>query len=360
MDIIEAAWWISLVVVAAYHLFVFRIKSEAISQSDATDFPGVSIVIAVKNGSKALLKNLVQLHDQHYPSFEVIIVDDHSHAEERSILEKGVEGNNKIRLIHSERAPGKKQALSLGIQEARHDLILCTDADCFPTGPNWIHQMVAHTNGKEMVLGYSPYEKKSGFLNRLIRFETQMTGMQYLSWAMVGKPYMGVGRNILYPRSLFLQEDPYKDQQHIPYGDDDLWVQQAAVISEVNVSFDKEAHVLSSPPTTLTEWLRQKNRHLSAGYHYNAKSWWQPAGYAIALILHWVLLIPLILMTESGWVGIFFLLGLLLRWQTHTKWTKRLGDTDTNNWFPVLEIIYAAYLAAMSLFTSIFKKKAWN
>ena len=349
-----------MAVVTSYHLIVFRIKSEANVQSDAIDFPAVSIVISVKNGSGALLKNLDRLCDQHYPTFEVIIVDDHSHEEERIILEKGVEANSKVRLLYSERPPGKKQALSQGIQEAFHDLILCTDADCYPAGPNWINQMVMHTNGNKMVLGYSPYEKRSGFLNRLIRFETQMTGMQYLSWAMVGNPYMGVGRNILYPRSLFLKEDPYKDKRHIPYGDDDLWVQMAAGVSEVKVCFDNQAHVLSSPATTVTQWLRQKHRHLSAGHHYDVKSWWQPAGFAIAFILQWALLLPLLFMSGSMWVGVFFILGLLLRWQTHAKWTKGLGDTDTNKWFPVLEIIYAVYLAGMSLFTSIFKKKAWK
>ncbi len=360
MEILETVWWISLMVISAYHFIVFRIQRTKTIQVDSTDFPGVSIVVAVKNGSKTLVENVGQLCDQHYPTFEIIIVDDHSDAAERSILEKGVEGNNLIRLIHSDRAPGKKQALSLGIQEAKHDFILCTDADCYPKGPNWIRQMATHTNGKEMVLGYSPYEKKAGFLNRLIRFETIMTGMQYLSWAMVGRPYMGVGRNMLYPRSLFLHESPYDGQQHIPYGDDDLWVQQAANNIEVKVCFDKEAHVFSSPATSLSEWLKQKHRHLSAGHHYAFKSWWQPAGFATALILHWIILLPLVLQTHSFWVSIFFALGLLLRWRTHILWTNKLGDKDTNVWFPLLEIVYAIYLAGISLYTSIFKKKAWN
>jgi hypothetical protein len=34
--------------------------------------------------------------------------------------------------------------------------------------------------------------RKSQFLNKLIRFETLLTAMQYFSWAKVGHPYMGV------------------------------------------------------------------------------------------------------------------------------------------------------------------------
>lgn len=359
MDIIEAVWWVSFLVLTTYHLFVFRIKTAAVSHSDSITLPGVSIVISVKNGSQPLLKNLDRLCDQHYPTFEVIIVDDHSCSEERFILEKGVLGNEKVRLIHSERKPGKKQALTLGIQEAKHDLILCTDADCFPTGPNWIQQMVTHSNGN-MVLGYSPYEKRSGFLNRLIRFETLMTGMQYLSWAMRGRPYMGIGRNILYPKALFQKENPYAEQQHIPYGDDDLWVQKAAGVTKIRVCYNRAAHIFSEPATSWAAWFQQKHRHLSAGHHYSPKSWWQPAGYGIALILHWMLIIPLIFTGAYAWVGLFFISGLLLRWWTNLLWTKRLGDEDTNYWFPILELVYAVYLAGMGLYALMNKKKKWN
>ena len=349
-----------MVVVTAYHLFIFRIRRQTVSQAEARDFPGVSMVIAVKNGSKALLKHLDRLCKQDYPAFEMILVNDHSDPEERTILENGVKGNGRIRLIHSEKAPGKKQALSLGVQEAKHDLILCTDADCYPAGPRWMQQMAAKTNGKEMVLGYSPYLKATGFLNRIIRFETIMTGVQYLSWALVGKPYMGVGRNILYPRSLFLQEDPYNNQQHIPYGDDDLWVQKAAEKTSVKVCFEKEAHVYSTPATSWVAWLHQKHRHLSAGHHYQKTSWWQSSEYPIALIFHWGLFFPLIILAGNLWIGISFLIGLLLRWWTHLKWTKRLGDQDTNLWFPILEMVYALYFVIMGAFTLVVKRKRWN
>jgi hypothetical protein len=37
-----------------------------------------------------------------------------------------------------------------------------------------------------------------------IRFETLLTAMQYFSWAKVGHPYMGVGRNLTYKKEEFL------------------------------------------------------------------------------------------------------------------------------------------------------------
>ena len=59
--------------------------------------------------------------------------------------------------------------------------------------------------GKEIVLGYGGYEKQLGFLNKLVRFDTFHVALQYLSYALIGKSYMGVGRNLAYKKSLFLK-----------------------------------------------------------------------------------------------------------------------------------------------------------
>ena len=359
MFAIEIGWWISLLVLTGYHLFVFLRKEKPTPAAEEKDLPGVSIVVAVKNGSRSLLRHINSFSTQQYPWYEIIIVDDHSDEKQRDQLAEGVAGNEKIRLILSDKQPGKKHALTLGIKEATHPLILCTDADSYPKGNEWIREMVLAAKRYNMVLGYSPYEKRNGWLNRLIRFETFMTGMQYLSWAMRGKPYMGVGRNLMYEKKLFQEIDPYVGDK-LPYGDDDLWVQQAAKRAKVNVCFNNKAHVISEPATTFSQWLQQKHRHLSAGHQYEVRAWWRPAGFGIALMASWFLLIPLLIKGCSLWVMCGCIAGLLLRWYTHLQWTKRLGDRDTNYWFPALELLYAVYLAGMGCITMLVKKKSWN
>src|SRR5690606_18630652 len=127
-----------------------------------------------------------------------------------------------IQLKHS-----KKFALTMGIKGARHPHLVLTDADCQPTGPYWLKEMGgAFSEGKEIVLGYSPYFKKSGFLNRLIRFETTHTAMSYLSYALKKNAYMGVGRNLAYTKSLFFSGSGFTKHMHIRSGDDDLFVNQ--------------------------------------------------------------------------------------------------------------------------------------
>ena len=360
MHYLEILWYISLAILFSYHLIIFRIPRQRPVLNTPTDPPGVSIIIAVKNGSDQLSGNLRTFMVQDYPLFEIIVVDDYSDTGEKRKLEEAIFDLPQVILHHSNRKPGKKNALTLGIEKAKHGFILCTDADCSPVDKTWISNMMKQGGGNNVVLGYSPYILSSGWLNRIIRFETVMTGIQYLSWAGQGKPYMGVGRNILYPKDLFQKTDPYQDQGHIPYGDDDLWVQAAASSTPINVCVDKSAHVYSRPATSWANWFRQKHRHMSAGHYYTSSAWWRPGLYGITLIIHWLLVIVLAIVSLNQWVIILFCLGLLVRWITYARWTRVLGDRDTIFWYPVLELFYAAYLAGMGLITTLKKKKTWN
>jgi cellulose synthase/poly-beta-1,6-N-acetylglucosamine synthase-like glycosyltransferase len=339
---------------------VFLRNTNRIEFSENVDVPGVSIIIAVKNGAESLAVNLPYILAQSYSSFEVMIVNDHSTTDETKKLEALKIHFPQISLHHSDRNSGKKNALTLGVEKAKYEMVLCTDADCCPAGKEWIKNMVAQSKDMNLVLGYSPYVKRKGVLNFFIRFETVMTGIQYLSWAMMGRPYMGVGRNMLYGRSFFLAADPYKDQHHVPYGDDDLWVQKAGSNSKASVCFEKESHVFSVAERTWLGWIRQKHRHLSAGHHYHLNRWWQPGLYGMALIIHWILAPILLLLMFSPVMFIFFFAALSIRWYVYHTWTVKLEDKDTEIAYPLLELGYALYLAAMGIVTLVSKKKTWN
>jgi biofilm PGA synthesis N-glycosyltransferase PgaC len=354
---IQVIWFLCLFVVTAYHLFVFQSKRKSDLMASTPGAPGVSVIIAVHNNSERLRENLEGIIHQHYPKFDINIVDDRSDGGERKTLEELIHAQPSVKLWTSERA-GKKQALWTGIKNAKYDVVLFTDADCTPASMEWISMMVRH--GPDIVIGYSPYLKIKGWLNRIIRFETVMTGIQYLSWAMKGRPYMSVGRNVMYPRSLFISSDPFSHHRDIPYGDDDLGLQFFSGKPAVSVCMEKNAHIISMPATSWLQWLKQKHRHLSAGHYYKTGLWWQPGLYGIALIAHWLLLA---FVADSimwwRWLPIF-VLSMLIRWFTYYRWASVLGDKDTVWWYPLLEIIYTAYLALMGSVTAIAKKKTWN
>src|SRR5690606_17628256 len=124
---------------------------------------------------------------------------------------------------------GKKFAMLVGIKAAKNNRLLFTDADCYRASNNWLREMVSGFSGKhEIILGYGAYIKQKGFLNKLIRFDTFMIAVQYLSAAVKHKAYMGVGRNLAYTKELFFKERAFSKHYHIVSGDDDLFVNGAA------------------------------------------------------------------------------------------------------------------------------------
>ena len=71
-----------------------------------------------------------------------------------------------------------------------------SSAELSAVPPELIKEMISRFSTEtSLVLGYGAYKKiKGSFLNKLIRFETMLTALQYFSYAIDGKAYMGVGQ----------------------------------------------------------------------------------------------------------------------------------------------------------------------
>ena len=322
--------------------------------------PPVSIVIAVKNGTEKLRNTLLALTRQDYPQYEMVIIDDYSAPDQGEALVQMLNRLKDIFFYRSDRAPGKNHALKMGIEKANHDFILCTDDDCLPAGSQWIKSMVANAKEGDLVLGYSPYTRKPGRLNLFIRFETVMTGMQYLSWAMLGKPFMGVGRNMLFSKSVLSNTNFNQQSKKVSYGDDDLLVQSMRGKAPVKVSIDPESFIYSEPAESFNDYFKQKHRHLSAGHFYSFASWLQPGIFGIGIILHWFLLIPMLWCHVSVVFDLVFFTGIIIRWIGYASWAKRLGYPEMRWTYPGYEMMYAVYLAVVGAMTIFTKRKTWN
>ena len=158
---------------------------------------GVSVLIAARNEEKNLRNLLPHLFNQEYPLYEIIIVINNTSDGTHDFLIGQQKIFSRMRIVIIDHIPdhinSKKYALTLGIRAASYDKILLTDADCLPASKLWIKKMMAgYGNDTDFVLGFSPYRQKNGFLNKLIRFETCVTAIQYLGSASNGMPYMGV------------------------------------------------------------------------------------------------------------------------------------------------------------------------
>jgi len=250
----------------------FKSKKAAPAQSPQ---PPVSIVISARNEYLKLERNLPLLFAQDYPDFEVVVVNDCSDDGSEEMLTDYARREPRLKLVHIRQSlnffQGKKFPLSIGIKSAKNEILLLTDADCAPRSNQWINSMVAVYHEKtEMVLGYGPYQRKAGLLNLLIRFDTLHIGLQYLSYAHAGAPYMGVGRNMSYRKSLFLKNKGFTSHYSIPSGDDDLFVAKVANKKNTRIVIHEDSRTYSEPSKNFSAWVRQKRRHLSTGKYYSA------------------------------------------------------------------------------------------
>jgi poly-beta-1,6-N-acetyl-D-glucosamine synthase len=170
----------------------------------------------------------------------------------------------------------KKLALTVGIKSAKHDWVLLTDADCKAVSKDWIATMASNfLSPNDVVLGYGGYMPTKGLLNRIIRFDAFFIAVQYLGFALMGKPYMGVGRNLAYRKELFFQNKGFASHNFLRSGDDDLFVQQIAQKGNTAIEIRHTAHTISNVHTTLLGWINQKRRHITtSSYYRNGVRFW--------------------------------------------------------------------------------------
>ncbi len=267
------AWLIQLYL----WLFVFTRILKARNQIRNSEKEGVSVIVCARNEAGRLKKFLPLILEQDYPEFELIVVDDASADETTELLAKMAAANPRLRFTsipaNGKRLPGKKLALTIGLKAAKYERVLLSDADCYPVSKHWLQLMTAPLkDDKQIVLGYGAYESGKGLLNKLIRYETTFTAIQYLSWALRGRPYMGVGRNLAYKRSHFFNNKGFSNHYHIPSGDDDLFVNETANRHNTAVVYEPGAHTRSLPAKSFKKWWKQKQRHLAVGKHYSRSS----------------------------------------------------------------------------------------
>jgi cellulose synthase/poly-beta-1,6-N-acetylglucosamine synthase-like glycosyltransferase len=312
-----------------------------------TEKPPISIIIAARNDSDNLFANLPLILEQHYPNFEVIVVNHQSIDESYHIINAYKMKYPHLRMIEVERSKhigvGKKLPLTLGIKSALHENLLFTDADCQPESNLWLQGMVdGFANNTQIVLGYGPYKEEEGFLNKVIRFDTIFIAMNYFSFAMAKMPYMGVGRNLAYTKTAFKSVSGFKSHYSISSGDDDLFVQEAAKLNSYSIQLNPETHCYSTPKNSWKSWIDQKSRHYSTAGKYQVIKKALLGIYPLSLILLWFSFVILLLDKEyTLFTGFIFTGVIALKWFVQGRCFSKLKGKKFILSLPFFELFYA-------------------
>ena len=235
------------VTTASYALGVFWFVSGMRRRSyvQTNERPLVSVVVAVRNEVENIEYLLADLCAQTYPLdvYEIIVVDDGSEDGTPDRVRARLGGKVSIRLIETKdvcaTTGAKKVALTLGIEEARGQIILTTDGDC-RVKSTWVQGMVdCFEEDVGMVVGFS----QIGHPGQVQGIRAGWEAIDFL--ALMGCAFGGIGhghpisasgQNLAYRKEAFSQVGGYERVKGRASGDDVLLLQLVRRLTQWRVA----------------------------------------------------------------------------------------------------------------------------
>ncbi|GAB4155457.1 MAG: glycosyltransferase [Winogradskyella sp.] len=349
-----------------YTAFLFAFSAKPAQTKFKKHIP-LSVVICAKNEAKNLKKNLPAILEQDYSNFEVVLVNDGSSDNTLKVMKTFEASHKNIKIVDVKTIEtfwgNKKYALTLGIKASSNDFLVFTDADCKPISNKWLaHMSSKFSNEKAIVLGYGAYtKKKPSLLNLLIRFETVSTALQYFSYAKLGMPYMGVGRNLAYRKELFFNNNGFNNHMALKSGDDDLFINEVANSKNTEICIHKDAFTISEPKTSFKDWILQKRRHVSTAKFYKTKHKLLLALFYISQLLFWIIgITTLILAFKTQWVIALIVFRFVVQLLCFGFTAKKLDDINILVFAPILELFLVSTQLSIFITNQISTPKHWK
>ncbi len=321
--------------------------------------PPVTVIICFKNEAENLSSHLPLLFEQDYPNKKFLLVNDHSSDNSVAVVKALTQKFQEIsvKLIHLEAYHGKKAAIKLGVQKANDKLILVTDADGQPQGKSWIKTMVAcqQFENADVVLGYGPLISGPSFVSKLAKAETIMTAMNYFSFAYRNQPYMGIGRNMLFKKAVFMDTVNRIKGKHLVSGDDDLFI-NALTNNKISFCLNQDSFIWSSAKSTFKEFWKQKSRHISTSVYYQFSHQFLLLIYALPTITFWPLVFcNFLLEKNTALLLIIIIIKYSLQFKMMHKPLKLFSQNTFSIYYAFWEFILGIYYGVMGI--SMFARK---
>ncbi|WP_372937039.1 glycosyltransferase [Seonamhaeicola sp.] len=367
LDFIYYAFISVVCIQVIIYFFLFGKFSFSKQKTQSVKKIPVSVIICAKNEAENLKKFLPFIINQDYSNFEIVLINDASTDNTLEVMKTFKKQSNNIKIVDVKNVEAfwgnKKYALTLGIKASTNEFLLFTDADCKPLSKYWISEMASHfNNNKSIILGYGAYSKiKKSLLNKLVRFETLVTAIQYFSFAKLGIAYMGVGRNLAYTKKEFFKANGFINHIQIKSGDDDLFVNQIATKNNTATCYSEPSITISNPKTTLKDWYKQKRRHISTANHYKLKHKVLLTLIYCTQFLFWLLAFILI-STLYNWqiVLTLFILKIIMQYVVYGLSAKKLNEKDVLWLLPFLEVFLIITQLTIFINNLISKPNHWK
>ncbi|MCM1521326.1 MAG: glycosyltransferase [Muribaculaceae bacterium] len=324
-------------------------------------YPSVSVIVYSEDDAPNLEVLLPQILDQDYPGrFEVIVVNDGAMASTKDVIARLERDHPNLYMtftpLDSRSLSRKKLAVTLGIKAARYDVVVHTTGNCQIPSRLWLRAMCRRfTPGTDVVIGYAApaaaADETREPRKRLHAFDNVRTAIEYLSWAIAGRPYRGTSHNLAYRRDVFFRNKGFSRSLDLKYGDDDVFVSQVATARNTAVELSADSMVLAVEENPAASHRARKLRygftaskvrgHARAFFSSCTLAWWIAIGATVALsIVGLPSYIPMIagcVLLMATW------LILMFAWKKTSVALWSRGIFITFPWFMSIHPLYTLY-----------------
>ena len=318
--------------------------------STGSQILSVSVVIAARNEEKCIEECIKSLRGQEYHGdWEVIVVDDRSVDNTFDIIRNISLEWSKLHIVGAPNPPKifcpKKSALAAGIEIAKGEVLLFTDADC-EVPSNWIASMVSYfKEDVGFVGGYARTGKGTGVLQHILSVENMAIGALAAGSFAQDKPLSCSGRNLGYRKSVYDEVGGFAKCGHLMGGDDVYMMRNIRRFTNWRMCFNRESVVNSKPaPLLLSSVIDQKIRHAAKGGNYNGPAFF--LGVSVYLF-HWGLLAGLFMWIFTGLLPIWWFFWGGARVIVDFLLLRKMSEIDSVNnlsLLPLLEVLYIPYV----------------
>lgn len=266
----------------------------------------ISVVVACRNEAENLPTLLKALKNQSIDSFQLILIDDYSTDSTFEIMKQAQKIFENILILKSTNY-GKKQALKLGIENSKNDLIITTDADCSPT-PQWLETIIQFQiqTKSDLIIGPVAIHPANTLFEKMQQLEFLSLVSSGAGAAGIGQAIVCNGANLAFQKQTWL--DNFTKLQIKSNSGDDIFLLHALKKQNGNIHFlkAKEAIVRTKACATTHSFFKQRQRWASKAPLYT-----DFATIVVAIIVFAVSLLQLILFVGS-FISSEFLLYLTM------------------------------------------------
>ena len=255
------------VVFELFFLLVFYLRLLFLKKSTETSLEKpVSVCLCVRNEEDRVERVLIQLLEQQYANFEVVVVDDFS---EDCTIQKVAQlakkyPQLKFTSISQETNFSEKLAINLAMKAANSECVLFLQPDTDAIDPLFLKKINDNIGESNLLLNYTNLVREQKLMNKLCRLERFHSFLTSAAYSLSGVSVFYQESNVLFSKSIYFEKSGFRGKMNYYFANLEL-VFNNHFKEKIRVSVDPETIIRekSELPTGEFAELLQKRIRLN-------------------------------------------------------------------------------------------------